>query len=89
MIETKVKEVAERNDIKSSYELQHALGVAPTVAVRLWRNEVTRFSLDILEKLCATFHCQPGDLLAYKADVTNVEKKIVARTKNKLAAKIN
>jgi DNA-binding Xre family transcriptional regulator len=89
MIEPKVREVAERNGIKSSYELQHTLGVVPTVAVRLWRNKVTRFSLDILDKLCVAFDCQPGDLLTYKEDAANVNKKIVARAKNKSAAKTN
>ncbi|MFN0120404.1 MAG: helix-turn-helix domain-containing protein [Blastocatellia bacterium] len=60
--------MAESRGLTSSYQLQHALGVAPTVAVRLWRNVVTRFSLDTLNKLCEVLECQPGDLLVYEAD---------------------
>jgi DNA-binding Xre family transcriptional regulator len=71
MIETKVKEVAESRGIKSSYELQRALDVVPTVAVRLWRGKVTRFSVETLDKLCAAFKCQPGDLLRYREDNGN------------------
>lgn len=65
MIESKIREVAEMRGVKSSYELQHRLGVAPTVAVRLWRGKVTRFSTETLDKLCNAFDCGVGDLLVY------------------------
>jgi putative transcriptional regulator len=65
MIKSRVREVAEENGVKSSYELQHRIGLAPTVALRLWRDEVTRFSRETLEKLCREFDCQVGDLLVY------------------------
>lgn len=68
MIHSKVREVAERNGVKSSYELQHRLAVAPTVALRLWRGEVTRYSLETLNRLCNAFDCQPGDLFIYIPD---------------------
>ncbi len=64
-IKSKIKEVAEKNGVTSSYVLQKRLDVAPTVAVRLWRDKVTRFSVEILEKLCEEFNCQVGDLLVY------------------------
>jgi DNA-binding Xre family transcriptional regulator len=64
-IKSNVKAVAEKNGVKSSYGLQMVLGVAPTVAVRLWENKVTRFSVEILEKLCEKFACGVGDLLVY------------------------
>ena len=65
MIESRVRQIAEANGVNNSYELQKALGIAPTVAVRLWRDNVTRFSKEILEKLCTTFSCQVGDLLVF------------------------
>jgi putative transcriptional regulator len=68
MIKSKVREVAEANGVKSSYALQHTLGVAPTVATRLWQDKVTRFSTDVLSRLCAAFNCQVGDLLVYVPD---------------------
>ena len=75
MIETRVREVAEGRGIKSSYELQHALDVVPTVALRLWRGQVTRFSLDTLDKLCTALSCQPGDLLIHVSDKKKASKK--------------
>ncbi|HEY9282939.1 MAG TPA: helix-turn-helix transcriptional regulator [Pyrinomonadaceae bacterium] len=65
MIKSRVREVAESRGVNSSYELQNRIGLAPTVALRLWRDEVTRFSVQTLEKLCREFDCQPGDLLIY------------------------
>jgi DNA-binding Xre family transcriptional regulator len=65
--------VAESRGIKSSYELQHALGVTPTVAIRLWRGQVTRFSVGTLDKLCSALSCQPGDLLLYVIDRKKVK----------------
>jgi DNA-binding Xre family transcriptional regulator len=75
MILSKVREVAEANGVTSSYQLQNALGVKPTVAVRLWRNQVTRFSTDILNRLCSTFHCQVADLLVYVPDTKKTSAK--------------
>lgn len=68
MIQTRIREVAAAKDIKSSYELQHALGLSPTVAVNLWHDKVKRFSKEILETLCTALECQPGDLLVHVPD---------------------
>lgn len=68
VIESKVREIAEARGVRSSYALQRALDVAPTVALRLWRGEVTRYSVETLNKLCSAFNCQPGDLLVYVPD---------------------
>ena len=76
MIESKIKEVAEAKGVKSSYELQHALGVAPTVALRLWRGEVTRFSTETLDKLCNAFKCGVGDLLVYVPNEKQTKSKV-------------
>jgi DNA-binding Xre family transcriptional regulator len=64
-IQSKIKVIAEKKGIKSSYGLQKFLDVAPTVAVNLWNNDVTRFSVEILELLCKRFACGVGDLLVY------------------------
>ncbi len=65
MIKTQIQEVAKTKGVNSSYELQHALGLSPTVAVNLWHDRVKRFSKEVLETLCVGFDCQPGDLLVY------------------------
>lgn len=68
MIQSRIREVAEAHGVTSSYVLQNTLGVAPTVAARLWQGKVTRFSVETLNKLCAAFSCQVGDLLVYVPD---------------------
>ena len=72
MIASQIRAVAESRGLTSSYQLQHAIDVAPTVALRLWRNEVTRFSLETLNKLCEVLECQPGDLLVYESESPQV-----------------
>jgi excisionase family DNA binding protein len=64
-IKSKVRELAEKQHIKSSYGLQKYLNVAPTVAVNLWNDDVTRFSVETLELLCKMFFCDVGDILVY------------------------
>lgn len=68
MIQSRIREVAEAHGVTSSYGLQNALDVAPTVAARLWQGKVTRFSVETLNKLCVAFSCQVGDLLVYVAE---------------------
>lgn len=68
MIATRIQEVAKARNIKTSYELQRAFDLSPTVAVNLWQDKVKRFSKELLETLCAGFDCQPGDLLIYVPD---------------------
>ncbi len=65
-IKSKVRELAEKQHIKSSYGLQKYLNVAPTVAVNLWNDDVTRFSVETLELLCKMFFCNVGDILVYE-----------------------
>jgi putative transcriptional regulator len=67
-IKSKVRSVAEKNGLTSSYYLQKHLDVAPTVAVNLWNDDVTRFSVEILELLCEKFNCDVADLLVYTSD---------------------
>jgi DNA-binding Xre family transcriptional regulator len=74
-IKSKVRELAERQGIKSSYGLQKRLNVAPTVAVNLWNDDVTRFSVETLQLLCEKLLCDVGDLLVY---VPNARRKPVA-----------
>ena len=68
-IKSKIREVAEKHNLTSSYYLQKFLDVAPTVAVNLWNDDVTRFSVEILELLCEKFNCEVGELLVYAPNV--------------------
>jgi excisionase family DNA binding protein len=64
-IKSKVRELAEKQGITSSYGLMKRLNVAPTVAVNLWNDDVTRFSVETLELLCEKLMCEVGELLVY------------------------
>jgi excisionase family DNA binding protein len=65
-IKSRVRELAEKEGIKSSYGLQKHLDVAPTVAVNLWNDDVTRFSVETLQLLCEKLMCEVGELLVYE-----------------------
>ncbi|HKR02871.1 MAG TPA: helix-turn-helix transcriptional regulator [Pyrinomonadaceae bacterium] len=62
MIETKIRELAEAKGITTAYQLQKAAGLSPSMAARLFRDEVEMIALRTIESLCGAFECQPGDL---------------------------
>jgi excisionase family DNA binding protein len=76
MIESRIKEIAASRGIGSSYGLQKALGIAPSNALRLWEGKVTRFSVEILDKLCESFGVSVGDLLVYRKGENDTENVI-------------
>jgi excisionase family DNA binding protein len=76
MIESRVKEIAASRGIRSSYGLQKALGIAPSNALRLWEGRVTRFSVEVLDKLCERFGVSVGDLLVYRKGENDTENVI-------------
>jgi DNA-binding Xre family transcriptional regulator len=65
MIEVKIREVAEARGITTAYQLQKALDVAPSVAARLWRGEISKIGLDTLDNLCRVLKSKPDKLLMY------------------------
>jgi excisionase family DNA binding protein len=79
MIESKIKEIAASKGIRSSYGLQKALDIAPSNALRLWEGKVTRFSVEILDKLCEKFGVGVGDLLVYREGENDTENVIQNR----------
>ncbi|MDT7543599.1 MAG: Cro/C1-type DNA-binding domain [Acidobacteriota bacterium] len=65
MIEVKIREIAEARGITTAYQLQKALDVAPSVAARLWRGEITKIGLDTLDNLCRVLKSRPDKVLKY------------------------
>ena len=59
-------EMAERK--LTAKALAAAIGVAESSLSKLRRNQFSMIDAKNLEKLCAHFRCQPGDLLHYQAD---------------------
>lgn len=66
MIETRIKELAEAKGITTAYQLQKAAGLSPSMAARLFRDDVEMIALRTIECLCGAFECKPGDLFTAK-----------------------
>jgi excisionase family DNA binding protein len=68
MIEIKIAEVAQRNNLHTAYALGKVLGISPTIAARLWKGDFTKIGINTLDKLCNLFDCQPSDLLKHRGE---------------------
>ncbi len=66
MITTRIKEVAEKRGITTAYQLQKVTGLPPSMAARLFRDEVDMIALRTLDRLCTVFKCKPNDLLKHE-----------------------
>jgi DNA-binding Xre family transcriptional regulator len=62
MIEMRIRELAKAKGIMTAYQLQKAAGLSPSMAARLFRNEVEMIALRTIESLCKAFECQPSEL---------------------------
>lgn len=68
MIKTRIQELAEKKGITTAYQLQKAAALSPSMASRLYKDEVEMIALRTIESLCVAFDCEPKDLFVYKAD---------------------
>lgn len=68
MIKVKIREVAERFDVKNAYQLQNFTGFYPSMAASLWKGEWKQADLKTLNTLCNLFKCTPNDLLEFTPD---------------------
>ncbi|SHH86220.1 helix-turn-helix domain-containing protein [Desulfosporosinus lacus] len=46
-------------------ELQKLSGVNKNTLYSLYKGEITRFDVSVIDRVCAALDCQPGDLLEY------------------------
>ncbi len=74
MIETRIREIAEKRKIKSGYQLGKLLGVSPSMASRLWKDNVKMIDLATLDRLCKELRCKPADLLHFDPNLEQPEK---------------
>lgn len=68
MIVVKIKEVAEKFNIKNAYQLQKHTGFHPSMAYKLWEANWEKSDLKTLNVLCNIFNCTPNDLLEFTPD---------------------
>ena len=71
MIRTRIREVAQGRGITTAYQLQKATELPPSMAARLFKDEVEMIALRTLDTLCVVLECLPGDLFVQ----TGVKKK--------------
>ena len=59
-----------------SKELAERIGITEQNVSLLKSGKVKGIRFDTLQKICEVLDCQPGDILAFKPDVTNLEWKV-------------
>lgn len=68
MIDSRIRELAEKRGYTTAYQLRKALNVSPTLASRLWNGEFDMIGMGTLNRLCKLLKCQPDKLLKYVPD---------------------
>ena len=68
MIEINIRRLSEAKGLKNAHQLQLAADLSPAAAVRLWKGEVEKISMETLGRLCTALECQPGDLFVFIPD---------------------
>ena len=67
MIVVKLKEVLKRKGW-TRYELQKRSGITYPTLHALFHSRSKGYRADVLNRLCSTLHCKPGDLLGWRPD---------------------
>lgn len=65
MIQINIQELSKLKGFKNAHQLQLAAELSPAAAVRLWKGELEKISMETLERLCIALECQPGDLFVF------------------------
>ncbi len=67
-VTTRIKELSVKRGITNAYQLQKATKLPPSMAARLFKDEVDMIALRTIDRLCKALKCKPADLLQFKAD---------------------
>jgi DNA-binding Xre family transcriptional regulator len=73
MIQINIQKMARLRDLKNAHQLQLAANLSPAAAVRLWKGEVEKISMETLDRLCSALQCGPGDLFVFAATTAERE----------------
>lgn len=68
MIQINIQKLSTLKGFKNAHQLQLAAELSPAAAVRLWKGEVEKISMETLERLCKALDCQPGDLFVFLSE---------------------
>jgi putative transcriptional regulator len=65
VIENRISEMLGRRR-ESIQHLARGAGISYTAAHALYHDKTKAISMDVLDKLCGYFRCQPGDLFMWR-----------------------
>lgn len=68
MIELRIQEVAKGKGITTIKGLAESAKLAYDTASDLWHGRMQRMDLAVLNRVCMTLDCLPGDLLVFTRD---------------------
>jgi putative transcriptional regulator len=74
MIKIRLRERLEERE-RTLYWLSMQSGVRYATVWKLSRGEVGRLNLDVLDRICETLDCQPGDLLVRETKTKSKKKR--------------
>lgn len=88
MIQVKITELLAQQN-QTLYWLSKQTGVRYATIFDLSKNNISRLSLNVLDRICAVLGCQPGDLLIHTVDdKRSTQSKSKAKAKSKSKTKI-
>ena len=67
MIKFRTKVLLAMNDMNQK-DLAEITGVRPSTISAMCTGAAKHFPVDVLDKICAALHCQPGDLMEHIPD---------------------
>jgi DNA-binding Xre family transcriptional regulator len=76
MVRTRIGDLAREAGITKAYHFQTETGFPASTASRLFNDEVQGLELPTIDRLCAFFGCEPGEL--FVRDVTAKAKRPAA-----------
>ena len=67
MIKSRLKVLLAVNDMNQK-QLAEKTAIRPATISNLYRGTIKHIPVDVMDKICKTLNCQPGDLLEYRPD---------------------
>jgi DNA-binding Xre family transcriptional regulator len=65
-----IQELAKTRGIENAFQLWGRIDGSKETAAQLWRGDFAKIGINTLEKLCAVFDCDVGDLLSIEMSGT-------------------
>lgn len=64
IVSVRLRDMAFKQDVSVS-EISRKTGISRTTLASLYKNTSKGITFDVLEKLCAFFNCEAGDMIAF------------------------